>query len=403
MGIVRNPANTMRRGRIGETTYYISGGQQIARQALNSSNFGETARRSSAQQRRRVLWANLVNFYKASAGWMPKAFETKKRNQSDYNKFMQLNINTARIALTKDEAAAGSLIIDAFLVSQGSLPSISISKSVESWRTNISVGGLTIGPDTTVAEFSEAVIRANENVREGMQLSFVSYQQSRDVLNIYRSTCRLYEVTIDTKNENDLENYLPDFCAKNVEGFLGTSANISVGGFTYILSEESTSGIKVSTQQLVSTNDALIRQYSSADQLDKAVLSYGLDKEVVLSPVSLNSQSPEDQPMYISYVLFNGHQYKLGEYLGTFSQLAGKTVTVAFNNKIGDDTVQGVHLIGANGNNLVDDSYNQFDDNIGVTFEATPSTSEVVSALVVDFPSHSISISFDSSETGGDL
>lgn len=403
MGIVRNPANTMRRGRVGETTYYISGGQQIARQALNGSNFGESARRSEAQQRRRVLWANLVNFYKASRFWMPKAFETKKRNQSDYNKFMQLNINTSKIALTKTESESGACVAAAYIVSQGSLPSIRVSEGNQQWTTNIGVGALSIDDETTVGEFSRAVIANNGHIVEGMQLSFVSYQQSVDVLNIPRLISRLYEVTLNSESSELLRDYLPDFCSDVVDGFLSTNTMISTGGFAYILSQQTSTGLQVSTQQLTVNNASLLAVYTSTAQRDKAVDSYGLDTEVVLSPVTLNSQTAEDQPNYIEYVEIDGVKYYPGSYLGTLASLSGKTVTVTTANPF-KQPAENVYI-----GTSKDDWFTMQDvyeyTNVKLRAKVATSTSDkIVSYIqILDDDNKLISITFDNSPIGGDL
>lgn len=326
MAIIRNAANTIRKGRVGETTYYVSGGQQIARQSRNDSNFGENARRSEAQQSRRVMWANLVNFYKVSQTWMPKAFETKKRNQSDYNKFMAVNVNSSTIALTKEESAAGACVIAPYIVSQGSLPSIEIVTMTNQWRTNLALGSLVINDSTTNAQLTEALEASNANVRAGMQLSFVSYQQSVDALGTPRAICRCYEITLSRTSSDLVRSYLPTFCSQSVEGFLGTNTNISVGGFAYILSELSAGGLKVSTQQLVSTNDLMIGQYSSSEHLAAAVESYGLDTEVILSPTGTNEQEPEAQPVFIQLATLDGVTYMSGAYVGPYNELAGKPI-----------------------------------------------------------------------------
>lgn len=302
MAVVRNAANTVRRGRIGETTYYVSNGQQIARQARNDSNYGETARRSEAQQSRRVLWANIVNFYKASSSWMAKAFETKRNGQTDYNKFMQVNVGAARINLTREQAAAGACVADNFIVSQGSLPSVEMTLQLSSWVTNINLGNLVIGDSTTNAEFTAAIESTNANLRRGMQLSFVSYQQTVDALGIPRLISRLYEITLDAESQSLVRNYLPAFCSTTVDGKLGTNSSLSIGGFAYIVSDLSSGSLRVSTQRLNTINAALIAQYTSKEQKDAAIASYGLDSEVVLSPTGTNPQTPEGQPIYIEYI-----------------------------------------------------------------------------------------------------
>lgn len=328
MAVVRNAANTVRRGRIGETTYYVSNGQQIARQARNDSNYGETARRSEAQQSRRVLWANIVNFYKASSSWMAKAFETKRNGQTDYNKFMQVNVGAARINLTREQAAAGACVADNFIVSQGSLPSVEMTLQLSSWVTNINLGNLIIGDSTTNAEFTAAIEANNANLRRGMQLSFVSYQQTVDPLGIPRLISRLYEITLDAESQSVVRNYLPVFCSTTIDGKLGTNNSLSIGGFAYIVSDLSSGSLRVSTQRLNTINAALIAQYTSQEQKDAAIASYGLDSEVVLSPVGTNPQTPEGQPLYIEYVQSPNGTLVANSYAGDIEDMMSSEINV---------------------------------------------------------------------------
>ena len=349
MGVIRNAANTLIKGRVGQTTYYISGGQQIARQSRNDSNYGETARRSYSQQERRIMWANLVNFYKASALWMAKAFETKKRNQTDYNKFMQVNMDNSRIALTKGEAAAGACVVDELLVSQGSLPSIEIVELLDKWRTNILVGNLSISSSTTVGDFTQALIENNGNIREGMQLSFVMYQQTVDPLGTPRVNCRCYEVTLSSTSTEKLRDYLPALSSTTFEQYLCTSAEVPTGGFAYILSELVNGSLRVSTQQLVVNNAALVTQYTTSVQKNLAISSYGLDMEVILSPSGTSSQQVEPSIPYIDQIWWrNGEQQGETEKTSssapwTVKDVYQKTVNIVIEN-LEDRTATAVSL-----------------------------------------------------------
>lgn len=302
MALIRNAANRKLKGRIGDTTYYVSLDRQVARQALNNSNYGDTARRSEAQQNRRVRWANLVNFYKVSKSWMKKAFESKATNQTDYNRFMSANLPGARIALTKNMASVSSAIADAFIISQGSLRTIGITKHTTHWDTDIALGTLAISDLTTLAEFSQAVVANNTWIQYGDQISFVSYQQYMDAQSYPHLICTAYEVTLEKEGQGMLRDYLPEFAASSdSDGFLGTGSDISLGAFAYVLSRNVNGGsLLVSTQQLVLNNDALIRQYSSVAAFNKAVESYGVDQDTFLDTGS-RMIAAEGQPVYISY------------------------------------------------------------------------------------------------------
>ena len=331
MGIIRNSANRKVIGRIGDTTYYVSMNRQIARQALNSSNYGESARRSPSQQGRRVMWANLVNFYRASKGWMPKAFESKSAKQTDYNRFMSANLPNSRIALTKAVASVSACVVDSFIIAQGSLRSIKVSKLANSWQTDIKLGGLKIGAETTVGQLSSAIIKNNNWILAGDQLSFVSYQQYVDSNNTPHVICTAYEVTLNIASTEILRDYLPEFCStSSTAGNLGTNTNISIGGFAYILSRNVGGGsLQVSTQQLVTNNDILISQYSGAINVKAAVDSYGVDADNFLDTGSVPVTRTE-QPLYIDYISVGDRTFAPGAITAgwTFADLGSNDIKV---------------------------------------------------------------------------
>lgn len=338
------------KGRVGQTTYYISKGQQVARQSRNDSNYGESARRTELQQNRRVLWANLVEFYKASARWMPKAFESKKSGQTDYNKFMAVNVPTARIPLTKSQAEAGACVVDGFVITQGSLPSVEVSAYSSSYRTNLMIGGLAIGADTTVGELSTALIENNANCRAGMQLSFAMYQQSVDSLGTPRVNCRLYELTLDESATDLARDHIPAIGLSSVGGAVGSAAEMPIGAFAWILSELQSGQLKVSTQLLITNNEALLTQYTTTTQLDNAASSYGIDTEVILNPTGTVTQQPEPTNTYIQYIEVDGQRYNPGSSFGSASKMYQETVTIHFSEEVAMAVTGTVLTLAAAGN-----------------------------------------------------
>lgn len=317
MAVIRNSQNAMMVGKVGAISYLVRQAQQIARQALNNSNYGKTARRTEAQQARRVKWPNCVNFYKVSKGWMPKAYETLKKGQTDYNRFMQLNVSNSIVSLSKDMAAAGACIAEPFLISQGSIPSIEVSQNANKWTTNIAVGGLVIDENTTVGEFSINLVNNNKRISIGMQLSFISYMQNIDALGVPRLICTPYEVTLSSDNTDKLRDYLPEFCSSVTDGYLSTSDQIAVGAFAYVLSSLQDNKLTVSTQRLITNNAALLHEYSSEENTTRAINSYGVDSEVMLSPISSVLQDGVQKPLFIEYLLMHGDKKPSRSYIGT--------------------------------------------------------------------------------------
>lgn len=382
MGVIRNSANRIIKGRVGDMTYYISNGQQVARQALNNSNYGATAMRTDAQQNRRVRWSNLVNFYKLSKRWMKKAYESKEGKQSDYNKFMQLNVNSARIALTKTQAVQGACIIDAFQVTQGTLTPIEITKVGSQYKTSLSLGALSIDDNTTIGDFTAALVSNNPSVLEGMQLSMVSYQQSVDSQGIARAICTFYEVTLDASSTEKIRDYLPEFCSQTLQGYLATNDNISLGGFTYILSNQVNGKILVSSQLLTVNNTALITQYSSATQFNEAVDSYGVTNEVILSPNTINQQEHVTPPLYLSTIKIGNYTYASGEYIGSLSVMGGQSCEIELSTTTDLNPTEGIVLTNNSSDYLALSNLTKNGKKISFTAPASASTSKIVSITI---------------------
>ena len=317
------------RGRVGNTTYYSECGRLIARVSQNSSNYGESASRSERQQYQRGKWGNLVNFYKVSKAWMKKAYENRKANQSDYNRFMQLNTANGRVYLIKSMYAQGGCVVDAFRISEGSLRSISVFPVGNVYRTDLSLGDLTIGGATTIGDFSAALIANNNHLHNNMQISFISYQQEVNQFGVPQLICTAYEITLDTGSDELVRSYLPIFCSNGVDGYLGTNDNISIGAFAYVLSESVSGKTLVSTQELILNNSALIAEYTSAEAIERSIKSYGVDTDVFLASGS-NPTQATPQPLYISRV-FNRYDddYESGNSRETLeSFLAGSSMSI---------------------------------------------------------------------------
>lgn len=316
------------KGKVGSLTTYSNNTGNVARIRTNATNVGESASRTRAQQVNRVRWANLVNFYRASKAWMPKAFESKKKSRSDYNQFMSINYVNAKCALTKQEAAAGACVVEGFLISQGSLTPVQVQKHEDHYNTNIALGSLALSAATTVAEFSAAVIEANNFIREGMQLSCISYQQIVDDLGTPRVICTAYEMRLDTKNtEEKAMDFLPEFCLASEDGMLVTSDDISLGGFAFVLSETVSGKTLVSTQSLIVNNETLIAQYSGADQQTAAIQSYGLSSTVFLDSEVAFPKGATPQPLYIEKVIGkDGSVYVAGQNIDHVEDVVGCAV-----------------------------------------------------------------------------
>lgn len=267
-------------GRVGGNVYYMNKGQNIARELAPAISNPQTA----AQQEQRMRWANLVAFYRANQPWQKRgAFESKKQTWSDYNAFVSANSKVSPVYLTKQQAEQGGAVVAPYIVTKGSLPSVSVvsDETNEQFVSDLYVGDLVISGTTTAAELSAALRVNNNNLQEGDQVSFILNFQGTTTDGVPYITARYYEFIIDSSDSRTLAtlglegvivadtwNEMQCLCLVN-EG--------NVAGGTIIISRTSSGNIKVSTQSLVLNQDAItyLEDYTSDAALQRAARSYG--------------------------------------------------------------------------------------------------------------------------------
>lgn len=277
-----------KKGRLAGTTVYQSKGRTIQREIVDVSN-----PQTRAQMEQRIKWANLVNAYKVLKPIMKFAFETKKGAQSDYNKFMSLNaVRTWFSWLTKQQATMSYVCPDAFMISCGSLNSVTDSQPISGNKiaSLISVGTLqSLTATTKISDFSSALLAANSFLSEGMQISFVAMNVGEiDVMKTPSLT--KYEVILNTNNTDTLAAYLPidkfgivEVDSVNVLAFTPKDTEAICGAF--ILSLTSNGITRVSTEDMAyNTVAATLREtMQETYTLDKAIESYGVQDNAFLN------------------------------------------------------------------------------------------------------------------------
>lgn len=252
--------------------------------------------RTQSQMNQRVKWANLVNLYRANQSWMKYAFETKKASQTDYNKFMSLNVTNSNIYLTKAMAAAGGCVVRGYQITQGSLPPIEtvLDNQRFGWDTNIYLGPAVEFTSVTVSSFTQMLLENNPAIQEGDQLSFIRMTQLTNQDNgVPYVIVRKYEVVLSLTNNTDLFDYLPleyiDSTEDNDMSQLMVKDSGNAGGFVLILSRTRGGKTYVSSQRIVEANNtAIINAFSSPSALAAAIASYGDSDEPFLTSTSAN-------------------------------------------------------------------------------------------------------------------
>lgn len=323
--------------RLAGAVIYNAMGQTRARRLAASV----TNPRTEAQMNQRVKWANLVNLYRVNSNWMKYAYETKKITQSEYNKWMSLNITNSRIYLTKQLAAAGACVVDAYTITQGSLPAIENTRlDGDEYATNIYTGSISVLANVTVASFTEQVLLNNPGIREGDQLSLIRLSQQTNADNgIPYVIQRKYELIFSSTNNRLVTDYLPSdlintnkMGAKNV---LALSTGSRVGGFAWILSRTLSGKTYVSSQSIVPVNNgALISLYSSDAAYRAAIESYGTSDDAFLSTASANTSSGAAIPAAIVSIEYEEESFTVGSRVEIEEIVQENKISVFFNQPI---------------------------------------------------------------------
>ena len=267
--------------------------------------------RTVDQMGQRVKWANLVNFYRANKSWMKFAFETKPQNRTDYNQFMSLNVASSRIYLPKSIANQGGCVVDSYVMTQGSLASIEVTKQDDEWTSNLFLpSNFTTSPVSTVAEVSAALIASNPALKEGDQVSFIRLtQQTNANTGVPFVIVRKYEVILNSSDLRFFYQFMPEDYIGSDDSYgkncLVVNNSGNAGGFLLILSRTTGGKTYVSTQSIiVANNAALIEAYSSANALQAAIDSYGESTEPFLT--STTAEQDNQAPVQPSIVSITG-------------------------------------------------------------------------------------------------
>jgi hypothetical protein len=241
----------------------------------------KTPRRSEQQMGTRTQWANLGATYMMFDGTLKRGFEALPTNMSVYNAFVQANLGVVKVYITKAMRLNGGCVLAPYQITRGSLPSIGMSVNGSGVVvSDLALGSLQIGAQTTVAEFSQAIIANNAGWQVGDQLTFFLGRQTVDpVTSIPRATLTPNKVVMDVVDETPLWNVVDASGFSSVQGtggyFLGMNAVLLAGAAAWVHSREAGQGqLKVSTQFFYVENAALA-SYQTSAALMASANSYG--------------------------------------------------------------------------------------------------------------------------------
>jgi len=251
-----------------------------------------TPRRSEKQAYTRLQMANLLANYRLYSGKLAEAFENKNPGAHDANMFVSANWGHGPVYLTRQMRIQGACVLADNLFSIGSIEPIgytlaSTGSAQGRLVTNLNLG-IEIGATTTVAQFSGALMTANDNWREGDQMTFFVGTQYVGVGEMPRANMRAQKVVLSLDDQTKLWNVVTSEGFSTVDGYLATGMVLDEMGCAWAHSRnENSCNTKVSTQRLVVVSEVL-PQYQTYAAMKAAADSYGgINKNAVY----LNPQS----------------------------------------------------------------------------------------------------------------
>ncbi len=278
-------------GSAGNLTFKQLGGKTVVSEKISSTTNAKTL----PQQKQRMKWANVVRMYKVLRDYMKLAFGGSTNGRNDYAKFVSTNLALAPVYLTKQEVNAGACIVAPYAITQGILKSISVAGKGNQAVTSIALGSLTITADTTIAQFSNAVVTNNREFNYGDQITFfLVHQTINEVTNMPIADVEACAIVLDKNNSATLLPLVDDRGFAVQSGCLAAKAGYDFGdhGMAWVHSRKQAGKTLVSTQYLICDN-VLLTEYQSEAAYDMAAESYGGTNTVFLSPNSAASAASD--------------------------------------------------------------------------------------------------------------
>lgn len=308
-------------GSVGLYTYRFTKDGYIVSEKVKAKGVGQKTLRQCMVNMR---ISNLAHLYQSFGKALEGAFENIPKNQNAHSAFMKANFESIPVYLTKAASDFGACVATPVQISRGSLPTINVVEG-QIPRTTLVLGNLVIDANTTIAQFSQAVL-ANPYFENGDQLSFFSLiQGSRtfgELQGIPVVTNNRYEVTLDIHdNDHKLYDFVGAYGFATVAdggvNYLGCSVAPATGAYAWVHSRGAGEDLRVSTQFLIANNAEVIAEWTGALALEKAANSYGGYKAVrFLEPGETSSNVVVDE----------GGDVQTGAvFSGSFSVVSGST------------------------------------------------------------------------------
>ena len=190
-------------GSVGDVTFRrTKSGVVVSEKVTHAEN-----PRTPAQQRGRFIVGHLIAFFTQLKAVLPEAFENKSARMTDTNAFVSANYhNDYPVFLPLCWRKDRGTVLAPYRVTDGYFPAVEVSPSGTGYRTDIRLGGMTIGDTTTVAQLSHAIVENNLSFSMGDEVVYLSLHQIVNDLGTPKVRVRAYRLRLDSDDQRQVRS-----------------------------------------------------------------------------------------------------------------------------------------------------------------------------------------------------
>lgn len=274
--------NGMFKGRVGDKVYKTRYGKTY----VASVPASVAQPRTQAQMMQRSKMPNVTAMYRAFKPFAKSCFELPTGGENVYNRFMSVNLHGYDVFITKEIAKMKGGIVAPYWVSQGCLDPIEVTGSGNDAVTDIKLGALEIGAETTVSEFAAAVVANNEGYELNDKISFLLFRQTVDeVTQVPYIHANAWTVKLSGTEAGKLSVVAGSVGFTSRDGRLGISSEaLGDCAFCWVHTRTALGGKTLASSQRLIAHNSLLHRYMNADAQLASMTSYGMKEAAFIEP-----------------------------------------------------------------------------------------------------------------------
>lgn len=275
----------LRSGKVGDEIYRVING----RQTVYAAPAQYKQPNSAAQMSVRSKWANIVAMYRAMKPFAALCIECEAGGANHYNRFISVNLQKPEVYITKKLNKLGGGVVAPYWVSQGTLDAVVVTGCGREAATDIALGGLEIGAETSVGELAEAVVTNNEQWEYGDRILFLLFTQKVDgAVGTPTISAGCWNVALVQNDPARLAEAGGGVGFTSRGGHLAVSdTDLGNSGFCWVHTRETAGGKLLASPQRLIVSNTLLPSYMGDAARQTSMRSYGLKPSAFITPETI--------------------------------------------------------------------------------------------------------------------